>query len=74
MSLAAGATAYEAAIIANYAAGVEVGKLGAATVSPEEIVEAAPMGYRRVTRLDSHTSVFVSHSSFVIRHSVADIY
>jgi D-beta-D-heptose 7-phosphate kinase/D-beta-D-heptose 1-phosphate adenosyltransferase len=39
-SLAAGATPYEAAIIANYAAGVEVGKLGAATVAPEEIVEA----------------------------------
>ena len=39
-SLAAGATPYEAAVIANYAAGVEVGKLGAATVSPEEIVEA----------------------------------
>lgn len=39
-ALAAGATALEAALIANYAAGVEVGKLGAATVSPEEIVEA----------------------------------
>jgi D-beta-D-heptose 7-phosphate kinase/D-beta-D-heptose 1-phosphate adenosyltransferase len=39
-SLAAGATPFESAIIANYAAGVEVGKLGAATVSPEEIVEA----------------------------------
>ncbi len=39
-SLAAGATPYEAAIIANYAAGVEVGKLGAATVSAEEIVDA----------------------------------
>ena len=39
-SLAAGATPYEAAVIANYAAGVEVGKLGAATVSPEEIIEA----------------------------------
>lgn len=39
-ALAAGATPYEAAIIANYAAGVEVGKLGAATVAPEEIVEA----------------------------------
>src|SRR5688572_12241752 len=39
-SLAAGATPYEAALIANYAAGVEVGKLGAATVSPEEIIEA----------------------------------
>jgi D-beta-D-heptose 7-phosphate kinase/D-beta-D-heptose 1-phosphate adenosyltransferase len=39
-ALAAGATPYEAAVIANYAAGVEVGKLGAATVSPEEIIEA----------------------------------
>jgi len=39
-SLAAGATAYEAAVVANYAAGVEVGKLGAATVTPEEIREA----------------------------------
>ena len=38
--LAAGATALEAAIVANYAAGVEVGKLGAATVSPEEVLEA----------------------------------
>ena len=39
-SLAAGATAYEAAVVANYAAGVEVGKLGAATVTPSEIREA----------------------------------
>jgi D-beta-D-heptose 7-phosphate kinase/D-beta-D-heptose 1-phosphate adenosyltransferase len=39
-TLAAGATALEAAIIANYAAGVEVGKAGAATVSPQEIFEA----------------------------------
>ncbi|HEY0928378.1 MAG TPA: bifunctional ADP-heptose synthase [Gemmatimonas sp.] len=38
--LAAGATALEAAIVANYAAGVEVGKLGAATVSPEEVLHA----------------------------------
>ena len=38
--LAAGATALEAAIVANYAAGVEVGKLGAATVTPEELLEA----------------------------------
>jgi D-beta-D-heptose 7-phosphate kinase/D-beta-D-heptose 1-phosphate adenosyltransferase len=38
--LAAGANAREAAVIANYAAGVEVGKLGAATVSPAEIVDA----------------------------------
>jgi len=38
--LAAGGSATEAAIIANYAAGVEVGKLGAATVSPDEVIEA----------------------------------
>ncbi len=38
--LAAGASALEAAIVANYAAGVEVGKLGAATVSVEELLDA----------------------------------
>ena len=38
--LAAGATAREAAVIANFAAGVEVGKLGAATVSAAEVLEA----------------------------------
>ena len=38
--LAAGATVREAAVIANYAAGVEVGKLGAATVSAEEVLAA----------------------------------
>jgi D-glycero-beta-D-manno-heptose-7-phosphate kinase len=38
--LAAGASTLEAAIVANYAAGVEVGKLGAATVSPAEVLEA----------------------------------
>jgi D-beta-D-heptose 7-phosphate kinase/D-beta-D-heptose 1-phosphate adenosyltransferase len=38
--LAAGATVEEAAMIANYAAGVEVGKLGAATVSGAEVLEA----------------------------------
>jgi rfaE bifunctional protein kinase chain/domain len=38
--LAAGGTAAEAAVIANYAAGVEVGKLGAATVSSEEVLDA----------------------------------
>jgi D-beta-D-heptose 7-phosphate kinase/D-beta-D-heptose 1-phosphate adenosyltransferase len=39
-TMAAGATPAEAAVIANYAAGVEVGKLGAATVSVEEVLEA----------------------------------
>jgi rfaE bifunctional protein kinase chain/domain len=38
--LAAGGTAGEAAVIANYAAGVEVGKLGAATVTSDEVIEA----------------------------------
>ena len=38
--LGAGASALEAAIIANFAAGVEVGKLGAATVSAEEVLAA----------------------------------
>ncbi|MBP6773096.1 MAG: D-glycero-beta-D-manno-heptose-7-phosphate kinase [Gemmatimonadaceae bacterium] len=38
--LAAGASALEAAIVANFAAGVEVGKLGAATVSADEVLEA----------------------------------
>jgi len=40
LALAAGGSPAEAAIIANFAAGVEVGKLGAATVSADEVVEA----------------------------------
>jgi rfaE bifunctional protein kinase chain/domain len=36
--LAAGATPSEAAEIANVAAGIEVGKLGAATVTPDELL------------------------------------
>jgi rfaE bifunctional protein kinase chain/domain len=38
--LASGATPLEAAIIANFAAGVEVGKLGAATVTTNEVLAA----------------------------------
>ncbi|MEP6765173.1 MAG: PfkB family carbohydrate kinase [Gemmatimonadaceae bacterium] len=38
--LASGANALEAAIVANYAAGVEVGKLGAATVTGDEVLQA----------------------------------
>jgi D-beta-D-heptose 7-phosphate kinase/D-beta-D-heptose 1-phosphate adenosyltransferase len=45
-ALAAGATPWEAAVIANYAAGVEVSKLGAATVTPAEI-RAAYRQHRR---------------------------
>jgi rfaE bifunctional protein kinase chain/domain len=38
--LAAGGSAVEASVIANYAAGVEVAKSGAATVSADEVIEA----------------------------------
>ena len=38
--MAAGGNPAEAALIANFAAGVEVGKLGAATVTPDEVLEA----------------------------------
>jgi len=38
--LAAGANAAEAAVVANYAAGVEVAKLGAATVTVDEVMDA----------------------------------
>lgn len=38
--LAAGASAAEAAVVANFAAGVEVGKLGAQTVATDEVLEA----------------------------------
>jgi D-beta-D-heptose 7-phosphate kinase/D-beta-D-heptose 1-phosphate adenosyltransferase len=38
--LAAGGTPAEAAIVANFAAGVEVGKLGAATVTKAEVLDA----------------------------------
>lgn len=38
--LAAGATPREAAVVANFAAGVQVGKLGAQSVRPDEVLEA----------------------------------
>jgi rfaE bifunctional protein kinase chain/domain len=38
--LAAGGTPSEAAVIANFAAGVEIGKLGAATVTTDEVIDA----------------------------------
>jgi len=38
-SLAGGATSVEAALLANHAAAVEVGKVGVATVTPDEIME-----------------------------------
>lgn len=47
--LGAGASALEAAIVANYAAGVEVGKLGAATVTAEEVLTAYDRHVRSLT-------------------------
>jgi len=41
VAMAAGASAREAAILANHAAAIEVGKPGVATVSPAEILEHA---------------------------------
>jgi D-beta-D-heptose 7-phosphate kinase/D-beta-D-heptose 1-phosphate adenosyltransferase len=41
--LACGATPAEAAVIANFAAGVEVAKLGAATVTIDEVIDAYDM-------------------------------
>jgi D-beta-D-heptose 7-phosphate kinase/D-beta-D-heptose 1-phosphate adenosyltransferase len=40
LAVAAGASFGEAAVIANYAAGIVVGKVGTATVTPDEVQEA----------------------------------
>ncbi|HWX18837.1 MAG TPA: PfkB family carbohydrate kinase [Candidatus Binatia bacterium] len=40
LAIAAGASPLEAAMISNYAAGIVVGKVGTATVAPEELVES----------------------------------
>jgi D-beta-D-heptose 7-phosphate kinase/D-beta-D-heptose 1-phosphate adenosyltransferase len=40
LAIAAGASPIEAAILSNHAAGVVVGKVGTATVSPEELLES----------------------------------
>lgn len=50
LALASGASFREAAVLANFAAGVVVGKVGTATVSPEELYEAAAKGLK--TRLE----------------------
>jgi D-beta-D-heptose 7-phosphate kinase/D-beta-D-heptose 1-phosphate adenosyltransferase len=49
LALASGASFREAAVLANFAAGVVVGKVGTATLSPEELHEAAAKGLK--TRL-----------------------
>jgi len=50
-ALAAGASVREAAQVANYAAGVEVGKLGVATVSPAEVLAAHDTRYDQLGKL-----------------------
>jgi D-glycero-beta-D-manno-heptose-7-phosphate kinase len=50
-ALAAGASVREAAQLANYAAGVEVGKPGVATVSPEEVLAAHEERFDQIGRL-----------------------
>jgi len=44
LALCAGARLLEAAVLANYAAGVAVGKLGTATVTPDEVLQAVDAG------------------------------
>ena len=44
LALTAGATPVEAAEISNYASGIVVGKLGTATVTPEELLESMRRG------------------------------
>ncbi len=45
LAICAGASAVEAAIFSNHAAGVVVGKRGTATVSPEELIASFPKRY-----------------------------
>jgi len=47
LALAGGANFREAAVLANFAAGVVVGKVGTATLSPAELREAAIKGLRK---------------------------
>lgn len=47
LALAAGASLSEGAMLANYAAGVVVAKLGTATASPEEVLAAVELAPRR---------------------------
>ena len=50
-AMAAGASLAEAAQLANYAAGVEVGKPGVATVSPEEVLAVHEERFDQIGRL-----------------------
>ena len=50
-ALAAGASVLESALLANYAAGVEVGKAGVATVSPDEVLAVHEERYDQIGKL-----------------------
>ena len=52
LALAAGATPLEAALLANYAGGVVVMKLGTATLTPEELREAVTSDSRLLRDLE----------------------
>src|SRR5256712_3957944 len=58
-ALAAGASVREAAQVANYAAGVEVGKSGVATVAPAEVLAAHEAMYDQLGRLRRGGGLFV---------------
>ncbi|MEE9614111.1 MAG: D-glycero-beta-D-manno-heptose-7-phosphate kinase [Thermodesulfobacteriota bacterium] len=47
LALASGASFKEAAVLANFAAGVVVGKVGTATVGPSELLEAVTEGLKK---------------------------
>lgn len=51
LALAGGASTVEAAILANYAAGVVVGKVGTATAMPEEILDSVDYYNHRDTEI-----------------------
>ena len=46
LAMAAGASTKEAAILSNYAAGIVVGEVGTATLSPTELEDAVKNGIR----------------------------
>ena len=50
-ALAAGATVLEAAHLGHYAAGIEVGKRGVATVSPDEVLQVHEESHDQIGRL-----------------------
>lgn len=55
-ALAAGANLYEAAAIANFAAGVVVGKVGTAPIRKDELMQALARGDKAIVK-DGHSAV-----------------